>query len=193
MVQIDDVVVSLDVFTQQFICDLSVCKGACCIEGDAGAPVEKEEVALLEEILPAVWNDLSEEARAEITRNGVAYTDSDGDLVTSIVHGKDCVFTCYDEQGNCFCAIEKAYREGKTTFYKPISCHLYPIRIGDYGVYKAVNYHRWDICQCARDLGKREGVAVYRFLKAPLIRKFGKEWYEELEAVAEELKSQHLI
>ena len=117
----------------------------------------------------------------------------EGDLVTSIVNGKDCVFTCYDEKGYCYCAIEKAYREGKCNFYKPISCHLYPIRIGDYGPYKAVNYHRWDVCKAAVLLGKKENLPVYKFLKEPLIRKFGNEWYQELENVAKELEAQHLI
>ena len=126
-----------------------------------------------------IWDDLSPEARAVIDKQGVVYTDQDGDLVTSIVNGKDCVFTCYDEKGYCYCAIEKAYRDGKCNFYKPVSCHLYPIRIGDYGPFKAVNYHRWD--------------PVYKFLKEPLIRKFGQAWYDELENVAEELKKQKLI
>ena len=128
-----------------------------------------------------------------IDRQGVVYTDEEGDLVTSIVNGKDCVFTCYDKNGCCYCAIEKAFREGKTDFYKPVSCHLYPIRIGDYGPYKALNYHRWDVCKAAVLLGEKENVPVYKFLKEPLIRKFGKEWYEELENVAEELKKQGYI
>ena len=110
---------------------------------ETGAPVELEEVEKLEEVLPVIWDDLAPEAQEVINRQGVVYTDEEGDLVTSIVNGKDCVFTCYDEKGYCYCAIEKAYREGKCNFYKPISCHLYPIRIGDYGPYKAVNYHRW--------------------------------------------------
>ena len=117
----------------------------------------------------------------------------EGDLVTSIVNNKDCVFTCYDENGCCYCAIEKAYREGKTAFYKPVSCHLYPIRIGDYGPYKAVNYNRWDVCKAAVLLGKKENLPVYQFLKEPLIRKFGEEWYKELVTVAEELKKQQYI
>ena len=166
MIQIGDVVVSLDVFQEKFLCDLGACKGACCIEGDAGAPVELDEVV---------------------------YTDQEGDLVTSIVNNKDCVFTCYDEKGCCYCAIEKAYREGKTDFYKPVSCHLYPIRIGDYGPYKAVNYNRWDVCKAAVLLGKKENLPVYQFLKEPLIRKFGEEWYKELVTVAEELKKQQYI
>lgn len=190
MIQIDDVIVSLDVFREKFLCDLGACKGACCIEGDAGAPVEIGEVEALEASLPAVWDDLSPEARAVIDRQGVVYVDEEGDLVTSIVNGKDCVFTCYDESGCCYCALEKAYREGRISFYKPISCHLYPIRIGDYGPYKAVNYHRWDVCRAAVELGRKKGVPVYRFLREPLIRKFGEDWYHELEEAAVELEKQ---
>ncbi len=193
MIQIGDVVVSLDVFQEKFLCDLGACKGACCIEGDAGAPVELDEVMELEEILPIIWDELAPEARAVIEKQGVVYTDEEGDLVTSIVNNKDCVFTCYDEKGCCYCAIEKAYREGKTDFYKPVSCHLYPIRIGDYGPYKAVNYNRWDVCKAAVLLGKKENLPVYQFLKEPLIRKFGEEWYKELVTVAEELKKQQYI
>lgn len=193
MIQIDDVVVSLDVIKEKFICDLSACKGECCIEGDAGAPVEKDEVEQLEKVLPIVWDELSDEAKEVIDRQGVVYTDRDGDLVTSIVNGKDCVFTCYDEKGTCFCAIEKAFREGKTDFYKPVSCHLYPIRVGDFGPYKALNYHRWSVCKAAVILGTKNNMPVYRFLKEPLIRKFGKEWYDELELAANELAEQGMI
>ena len=193
MVQIDDVVVSLDVLREKFLCDLSACGGACCIEGDAGAPVELDEVEQLEEVLPVVWNELSAEAQAVIDRQGVAYVDEEGDLVTSIVNGKDCVFTCYDEKGCCYCAIEKAFREGKTGFYKPVSCHLYPVRVGDYGPYKAVNYHRWDVCKAAVLRGQQADMPLYRFLKEPLIRKFGEAWYAELEAAVEELKKQHYL
>ena len=193
MIQIGDVVVSLDVFQEKFLCDLSACKGACCIEGDAGAPVELDEVMELEEVLPIIWDELAPDARAVIEEQGVVYTDEEGDLVTSIVNNKDCVFTCYDEKGCCYCAIEKAYREGKTDFYKPVSCHLYPIRIGDYGPYKAVNYTRWDVSKAAVLLGKKENLPVYQFLKEPLIRKFGEEWYKELVTVAEELKKQQYI
>jgi hypothetical protein len=193
MVQIGDVVVAPDVFTEKFICNLDACKGECCIEGDAGAPVEKEELEPLEKALPVVWDDLSPEARAVIEKQGVYYKDREGDLVTSIVNDKDCVFTCYDERGRCFCAIEKAYRTGKVDFHKPVSCHLYPIRVSDYGPYKAVNYHKWDICHAATLLGRKENVPVYQFLKEPLIRKFGEAWYAELETVAKELKAQGMI
>ena len=193
MIQIDDVVVSLDVLREKFLCNLDVCKGECCIEGDAGAPVEEDEVEQLEAVLPVIWDDLSPEARAVIDKQGVVYVDDEGDLVTSIVNGKDCVFTCYDEKGCCFCAIEKAYRAGKTTFYKPVSCHLYPIRVGDFGQYKAINYHRWDVCKAAVLLGEKENLPVYKFLKEPLIRKFGQAWYDELADAAEELKRRKMI
>lgn len=193
MIQIDDVIVSLDVLKDKFICDLGVCKGACCIEGDAGAPVEQDEVEKLKEVLPIIWDDLDEKAKAVIDRQGVVYTDKEGDIVTSIVNGKDCVFTCYDEKGMCYCAIEKAYRAGKTDFYKPVSCHLYPIRVADYGEFKAVNYHRWEICKAAVLLGQKENVPVYKFLKEPLIRKFGQLWYDELEVAVTELKEQNYI
>lgn len=193
MVQVGDVIVSFDVFREKFLCDLDACKGVCCIEGDAGAPVELEEVEKLEEALPVIWNELSSEAQAVIDKQGVVYTDQEGDLVTSIVNGKDCVFTCYDERGYCYCAIEKAFREGRCNFYKPISCHLYPIRIGNCGPYKALNYNRWNICKAAVALGEKKGVAVYQFLKEPLIRRFGEDWYAELELVAEELEKQKMI
>ena len=193
MIQIGDVVVSMDVLREKFTCNLSVCKGQCCIEGDAGAPVELDEVEKLEEVLPLIWDELSEGARAVIDRQGVVYTDEEGDLVTSIVNNKDCVFTCYDEKGCCYCAIEKAFCEGKTIFYKPISCHLYPIRVSDFGLYKAVNYHRWDICKAAVLLGEKRGIPIYKFLKEPLIRKFGEAWYAELEVVVRELEDQNML
>lgn len=188
MIQIDDVIISFDILKERFCCDIHACKGECCIEGDAGAPLEEEEVQQLEKVLPVIWNDLSDQAKEIIEKQGVCYRDEEGDLVTSIVNGKDCVFTCYDEKGYCLCAIEKAYREGKTDFYKPISCHLYPIRVGKYASYTALNYHRWNVCKAAVLLGNKENIPVYKFLKEPLIRKFGKDWYAELEIAAKELE-----
>ncbi|MCC8200154.1 MAG: DUF3109 family protein [Tannerellaceae bacterium] len=190
MIQIDDALVGLDIIERCFICDISQCKGACCIEGDSGAPLEEEELEELQKVLPEIWDDLLPEAQEIIRKQGVAYIDSDGDIVTSIVQGKNCVFTCYDEAGVCKCAIEKAYREGRVSFYKPVSCHLYPIRITQYRDYRAVNYDRWKICKCAEALGTKEGVPVYRFLKEPLIRKFGEAWYNKLEQCAEEWRRQ---
>ncbi|MDR1160844.1 MAG: DUF3109 family protein [Tannerellaceae bacterium] len=187
MIQIGDTLVSFDVIESKFICNLSVCKGACCFaEAASGAPLEKEELKEMLNVLPAVWNDLSSEAREVIRKQGVAYIDLAGDDVISIVGEKDCVFTCYDERGICKCAIEKAYLEGRTTIRKPISCHLYPIRVSRYDTFQAVNYHRWKICKSGEALGRKEGLPLYKFLKEPLIRKFGVEWYNELELFAAE-------
>ena len=187
ILQVGDVLLSPDIITECFCCDYEKCKGICCVEGNAGAPVTLEEIGEIEEVLDDVWQDLSPQAQSVIDRQGVAYTDQDGDLVTSIVNGKDCVFTCYDH-GNCLCALEKACRAGKTAFMKPISCSLYPIRAKrfDNGMV-GLNYHRWDVCKDAVVLGKRLDMPVYRFLKEPLIRCFGEEWYVELEALAAEV------
>jgi hypothetical protein len=186
MIQIQDTIVSLDVLEENFVCDLSSCKGICCVEGESGAPVEEEEIDELEKVLPVVWNDLSPEAQEVINRQGFVYIDEDGEYVTSIVNGEDCVFTCYDENAYCKCAIEKAFREGKTNFYKPVSCHLYPVRVVRYKGFRALNYHRWNVCRAAVTLGQKKGVKVYQFLKEPLIRKFGEEWYRQLCLVTEE-------
>lgn len=186
MFQINDTIVASDVIEESFICDLSVCKGECCVEGESGAPLEEEEVKIIEDLLPQVWEDISPAAKEVINQQGVAYRDDDGEMVTSIVNGKDCVFTYYDDKGVCKCVIEKAYREGKVNFYKPISCHLYPIRLQKYENFTAVNYHRWSVCKAAVLFGRKEGVKIYQFLKEPLVRRFGEEWYKELSLVAEE-------
>ncbi len=180
MLQIGDALVSLDLIEQFFCCNLDKCLGECCIEGDAGAPISKQEYKKIKEILPEIWNDLLPQAQEVIKKQGVGYIDEEGDLVTSIVDGKNCVFTCYGNNGMCYCAIEKAYREGRIDYYKPISCHLYPVRLIEYPQFTAVNYHRWKICKAAEVLGRKENIRLYQFLKGPLIRRFGKEWYDEL-------------
>lgn len=186
MLEIGDTVISFDLFEQQFCCDLGICKGQCCVEGDAGAPLEIDELAQLEEALPIIWNDLSEAARRVIDMQGVAYTDVEGDLVTSIVNQRECVFSFIDSaDGTCKCAIEKAYREGKSSFYKPVSCHLYPVRIKKFKDFTAVSYHHWDVCSCAEKKGHILQLPVYKFLKTPLIRRFGEIWYKELEEAAQ--------
>ena len=185
MIEVGEAIVSCDLFFEFFCCELSECKGCCCVEGDSGAPVETDEVEKLEEVLPAVWDDLSDKAKEVINSQGVCYVDTEGDLVTSLVNGRECVFTCMDE-GVCKCAIEKAYKDGKTDFYKPISCHLYPIRLTRYEGFTAVNYHKWSVCECARRFGAQLGMPVYVFLKDALIRRFGAEWYEQLE-IADQL------
>ncbi|MDD4923045.1 MAG: DUF3109 family protein [Bacteroidales bacterium] len=188
MLQIKDTIISLDLLDQQFCCNLAHCRGICCIEGDSGAPLELDEIIQLENALPDIWGNLSEEAKAVIREQGVAYADHDGEMVTSIVNGKDCVFTCYDENGTCLCAVEKAWRAGYISFMKPVSCHLYPVRVKKFADFTAVNYQEWSICSGARLYGQQLGLPVYQFLKEPLIRKFGQEWYDELCEAAGMLK-----
>lgn len=193
LVEVDNVLIATDILTEPFCCDYEKCRGVCCIEGDAGAPVTIDEIGAIEDALDAVWDDLSVQAQAVVDRQGVAYTDRDGDLVTSIVGGKDCAFTCYDN-GCCLCSLEKAFRNGKTSFPKPISCALYPIREKRLGSgMSALTYNRWHICADAVVKGRDEGIRVYEFVKEPLIRRFGKEWYDSLCKVAEELRKQQLL
>lgn len=188
IIQVGDVLVSPDIFTETFCCDLDACKGACCVEGEAGAPVTLDEIGEIEDALDTVWSGMSAGAQAVVDRQGVAYTDVDGELVTSIVGGKDCVFTCHDG-GVCLCLLEKAYRDGRSKFCKPVSCALYPIREKKLcNGLVGLNYHRWSVCEGARRRGDALGLHVYEFLKEPLIRRFGQDWYDELVRTAEELK-----
>ncbi len=198
ILQIGDVLISSDILTEKFCCDLSVCKGQCCVEGDAGAPVTMEEIAEIEECVDAVWQDLSASAQSVIDKQGVAYTDQEGDLVTSIVRGRDCVFTYYADiddfdthqpiRNCCLCALEKAYRAGYTRFCKPISCALYPIREKRFGNgLVGLNYNRWDVCKAAVAKGVKEDIRLYQFLRDPLVRRFGQAWYDELCEVASSL------
>ena len=193
IIDIDGVLVSSDIFTERFCCDLDACKGECCVEGDAGAPVTMDEVAGIEDALETVWPSLTASAQAVIDRQGVAYTDEEGDLVTSIVGGKDCVFTCH-EGGCCFCALEKAYRAGRIRFCKPVSCALYPIReVAMSNGTVGLNYHRWNVCRAAVAKGRELDLPVYKFLKEPLTRRFGAEWYAMVEDAAAELRRMGLI
>ncbi len=202
ILQIGDVLVSPDIFTERFCCDLEACKGQCCIEGDAGAPVTLDEIMQMEDNLDEVWPDLSASAQSIIDKQGVAYADRDGDLVTSIVNGKDCVFTRYRDldlgeavvKDCCLCAFDCAFREERIGWQKPISCALYPIREKQFGGgLVGLNYNRWEICKPAIKKGKELDLPLYVFLKEPLIRRFGQEWYDELLEMADELKEQGLI
>lgn len=188
MLEIQDTLVSLDLFSQHFCCDLSVCKGCCCVEGDAGAPVEEEEIAEIEDAMEVVWEELTPEARNVIEQQGVVYPDPSGELVTSIVNDKDCVFANHDADGTCFCVLDRAYREGRTHFQKPISCHLYPVRIKNLSGTVGVNYDKWDICRCGVELGCKLSLPLYLFLKEPLIRCFGQAWWNECDLAYGELK-----
>ncbi len=191
IIQVGNVLCSIDIFKEMFCCNYKACRGICCVEGDAGAPITMDEVAAIEDILPLIEGDLSPEARQVIEEQGIAYIDKQGDLVTSIVNGKDCVFTTYDDHGNCLCAIERAMNQGKHSVRKPISCSLYPIRVKKFNIdgetLYGLNYHRWAICRDAVEKGYRLSTPVYRFLKEPLTQMFGPEWYAELEAAAQQI------
>lgn len=180
MLQIKDTLVSLDLAERFFCCDLDQCLGQCCIDGDAGAPITEAEREILEDLTPALMPELLPVAQEEIKTNGVAYVDEEGDLVTSIIDGRNCVYTCYAEGGKCLCAIDRAYREGRCSWRKPISCYLYPLRLTEYPTFTAVNYHRWKICRSAESNGRKLGIRLYQFMREPLIERFGQEWYDEL-------------
>ena len=215
MVHIGDTLVSEDILAEAFCCDLKACKGACCnSEGDSGAPLDKEELKALDEVLPIVWDDLTPRGQQTIREEGPYFKDKAGEWVTSVVEGRDCVFCTYDTltlpdgervEGACLCAIEKAfregrfqtlqsYREGKVPFMKPISCHLYPVRLKQIGDYTALNYDEQPkMCGCAKKLGRRLDIRIYQCLKDALVRKFGQAWYEELETCAKEMKKLGMI
>lgn len=186
MLEIGRTIVSLDILEKKFLCDLLKCKGACCVEGDSGAPVTTEEVKAIQEAYPEVEPYLSENHRAEIGKQGFAVIDQDGDLVTPLENNKQCVYT-YQENDILKCGIEKAFLDGKINFRKPVSCHLFPIRITEYKRFDAVNYQQIDICKPGRMCGKSAELPLYVFLKEPLIRKYGEEWYEQLQYAAENM------
>ena len=190
----NNTLVSLDVLEKEFCCDLDSCRGCCCIEGDAGCPVTEEELQIIQDMLPDLLPQMTPEARKVVQEQGLSYLDPSGERVLSIVNGKDCVFARTDHNGWCYCLIEKKAKsqelKANSQFIKPISCHLYPIRLTQVGEYTGVEYHRWDICHCARVKGKKLHLPLYQFLKEPLIRRFGQEWYDELCLTAEEWHKQ---
>lgn len=186
MIQIDDKLISEDLFSEKFVCDLTKCKGICCVEGDAGAPLDEDETKILEEIYPKIKPYLRPEGIKAIEEQHTHTVDIDGDLVTPLVNNAECAYVIFDENGYTKCGIEKAYEEGVIDYQKPISCHLYPIRIKSYSDFDAINYHEWNVCSDACALGKELNVKVYKFLKKPLIRKYGEEFYTILSEAAEE-------
>jgi hypothetical protein len=188
MIQIQNTIVSFDLFEKHFTCKLDACMGACCVEGDSGAPLTKEEADSIAENYPAFKEYLDPKYQAIIQEKGFTVVDADGDLVTPLYNKRECVYTMQSEAGITFCAIEKSFLEGNSSFRKPVSCHLFPIRITKHATFDAVNYQALDICKPGRLCGAQSKMELYRFLREPLIRKYGEEWYAELEMVAEELK-----
>ncbi|MFN3404079.1 MAG: DUF3109 family protein [Cytophagaceae bacterium] len=180
MIVIGNTVISDDVADKKFVCDLIKCKGACCVEGDAGAPLNDDELPVFGEIFEQVKPYLSKEGLRAIKKQGFYVKDQDDEYSTPTINGRECAYAIYDKNGILKCAIEQAWIDGKITYKKPISCHLYPIRITRYDQYDAVNYERWHICKPACRKGEELGIPVYKFLKDPLIRKYGEDWYREL-------------
>ncbi len=186
MLEIGKTIVSFDVLEEHFLCDLMKCKGACCVEGDSGAPLTEEEAAEIEKVYSEFEEYLPEKHKAEVKKQGFSSIDEDGDLVTPLVDNRQCAYTFTDEKDILKCAIEKAFFEKKINFRKPVSCHLFPIRITEYKRFDAVNYQQIDICKPGRECGKGQQLPLYKFLKEPLIRKYGEKWYEQLTIAAEE-------
>ena len=184
LLEVKDKVVSTQLFERKFVCDLNACKGACCVNGDSGAPITFEEIDLLEEDLDQIKPYMREEGIAAVEETGVFYMDIENEPVTTLVNGHECAFVFFDEKGITKCAIEEAYNQGKTTFKKPVSCHLYPIRVMNFHEKKALTYNEWDICAPACACGDKLDVPAYKFLKEPIIRAFGEEFYTELDIAA---------
>jgi hypothetical protein len=189
MIKVGDVLVSDDIREVEFVCHLEKCKGACCVEGDLGAPLENDELEVMTSIQDDVKPYLTREGLQAIKKQGAYVLDEDGDYSTPTIGGKECAYAHYDKEGILKCGIEQAYLDGKISFRKPISCHLYPIRITKKKDFEAVNYHKWSICSAACAYGKSLQVPLYKFLKDPLTRKYGKAWYEELVDQVENKKS----
>jgi len=190
MIEIDGKIVSTDILTERFLCDLGRCRGICCVEGNAGAPLENDERDVLEREWPAYRPFMTREGVTEVERQGFAVTDEDGDLVTPCVGDAECAYS-YNEEGVTLCAIERAWAAGLTAFRKPVSCHLYPIRVARFGDGTlGLNYHRWGVCDGARELGRERGVAVFRMLREAIVRRFGEEFFAALEAAERYLADQ---
>lgn len=189
MFQIGHTIVSEDILKSEFVCNLNACHGACCVDGDAGAPLALSELEELNKVYPHVKPLLRKEGIAAIESQGTYVLGTDGEYETPLIENKECAYVIFDGK-TALCAIEQAYNQGLITWKKPVSCHLYPVRVKEFSEFSAVNYDRWEICNDACELGESLGVPVYQFVKEALIRKFGIDWYSELELVATELKKQ---
>lgn len=183
MFQLKKTIVSERILEEDFVCNLAACKGACCVAGDAGAPLDKEEVEILKDIYPKIKSLLRPEGIVAIEAKGVATKNDFDEYETSLVNNAECAYVLFDENNIAKCGIEEAHNKGLIDWKKPISCHLYPIRVKKFSAFEAVNYEQWDICNPACKLGTSLKVPVYKFVKEALMRKFGKEWYGELEKI----------
>jgi hypothetical protein len=190
MIAIDDKLLSDELFEKKFVCDLSACKGACCVEGESGAPVADDEREKLREIWPVVKEYITAKGVAAIEEQGHFIVDEDGEYVTPLIDGKECAYTVFEADGMARCGIEKAAREGKIDWLKPVSCHLYPVRITKLKDFDAINFHTWEVCEPACDCGSKLDVHVYKFLKEPFIRKYGEDFFEKMEAASELYRAQ---
>ena len=188
MIQINDKIISLDIFEKHFVCDLKSCKGACCVEGESGAPLLKEEVKILKKNFKVIKTYMNKDGVDVVEEKGVGILDQDNDLTTPLIKNKECAFSI-KENGIVKCSIEKAYIDKKIEFKKPISCHLFPIRTQEYSDFEAINYEKIKICNPACECGKKLKIPLYVFLKEALIRKYGSDWYNELLLAAKELKN----
>jgi len=191
MIEIGNCMISRDLVEKKFVCNLERCKGACCVQGDSGAPLEDEELKVIERAYPKIKHYLRQISIDTIEKEGTHVIDYDNDTVTPLVNNKECAYVIFEGE-IAKCAFEKAHLDGVIEFRKPISCHLYPIRIQKLKYYDAVNYDIWDVCDPAREFGEETNTPVYKFLEKPIIRKFGKKWYNELKLIARELERQNL-
>ncbi len=189
MFQLEKTLVSETIIEKDFVCNLSACKGDCCVKGDAGAPLFKEEIEILEQIYPKVKPYMGDKGIQAVENQGTSITTKEGELETPLIEGGACAYVTFDNQGVTMCAIEKAYNNNTIDWKKPMSCHLYPIRVKEYSEFSAVNYHKWEICDNACTLGKELQVPIYKFVKEALIRKFGAHWYAELEKIAKKMRN----
>ena len=189
LIEVKDQIVSTQIFDKKFVCDLNACKGACCIEGNSGAPLTLDEIDLLEDNIEKIKPFMRPEGIEEVDANGVFYMDEDNEAVTTLVNGGECSFVYFDENNITKCSVEQAYNSGQIDFNKPISCHLYPIREKQFNEFRALTYDVWPICAPACACGEKLDVPVYRFLKGPIIRAYGEDFFEALEEVDKGLKS----
>lgn len=191
IIEIDDKLISADITDELFACDIAKCKGACCVEGDLGAPLEKEELQIMDEIYETVEPYMRAEGKKAVKAQGTYVRDFTGNFSTTLIEGKECAYVTF-KNGIALCAIEQAFNDGKLDFQKPISCHLYPIKISSFKEVDRLNYDRWDICSAACNKGEREGIPVYKFVKNALIRKYGEEFYEVLAAIAKRREEEEI-